>query len=219
MRAGLLAGAGLHCRRTAISGGPASAKATAIPASDQPSPDDAASPGITAMARPAPASAAGTVATRAPRSIIAATCRSEPPLARSMASSSSLRTTIILAVRSMTAAPITIRLTNSSNSTVSMPAWVPRNADRGEPSGELTLSVAALQRPGRRGRRRLVGNVGIAQELELAQVAFGLFERPGIKRLSLLEQQLALDHFALGLEVQPIRPFGEIDSVWPCPNS
>ena len=43
----------------------------------------------------------------------------------------------------MTAAPITIRLTYSSNSTVSMPAWVPRNAVRLAASGELTFRVSA----------------------------------------------------------------------------
>ena len=38
IRAGLLAGAGLRCRHAAISGGPASAARTVIPASHQPSP-------------------------------------------------------------------------------------------------------------------------------------------------------------------------------------
>ena len=50
IRAGLPAGAGLRCCQAAISGGPASAAATVIPASSQPSPEAAASPGITAMA-------------------------------------------------------------------------------------------------------------------------------------------------------------------------
>ena len=144
IRAGLLAGAGLRCRHTAISGGPASAAATAIPASGQPADDDQEPPGIRAMARPAPSTAAGPAASTAARASNAATCRSDPPLARSMVSSTSRRATIILAASRITAAPTTIRLTNSSSSTVSMAAWVPRNSDRSEISGEVTVSVSAL---------------------------------------------------------------------------
>ena len=144
IRAGLLAGAGLRCCHAAISGGPASAAATAIPASGQPAEDDPAPPGIKAMARPAPITAAGPVAITAARTITAATCRSDPPRARSMVSSTSRRATIILAASRMTAAPTTIRLTNSSSSTVWMAAWVPRNSDRSEISGEVTVSVSAL---------------------------------------------------------------------------
>ena len=125
IRAGLLAGAGLRCRHTPASGGPASAARTAIPASGQPDPlaeDDPAPPGIRAMARPAPITAAGTAASTAARASNAATCRSDPPLARSMVSSRSRRATIILAASKITAAPTTIRLTNSSSSTVSIAA-------------------------------------------------------------------------------------------------
>ena len=147
IRAGLLAGAGLRYRHTATSGGPASAARTAIPASGQPDPpaeDDPAPPGIRAMARAAPSTAAGPAASTAARASNAATCRSDPPLARSMVSSTSRRATIILAASRITAAPTTIRLTNSSSSTVSMAAWVLRNSDRSEISGEVTVSVSAL---------------------------------------------------------------------------
>ena len=96
------------------------------------------------MARPAPSTAAGPAASTAARASNAATCRSDPPLARSMVSSTSRRATIILAASRITAAPTTIRLTNSSSSTVSMAAWVPRNSDRSEISGEVTVSVSAL---------------------------------------------------------------------------
>src|SRR5580698_6123509 len=58
-RAGLAAGAGLRCCQAAISGGPASAVATATPASHHPADDETAPPGITALASAAPASAAG----------------------------------------------------------------------------------------------------------------------------------------------------------------
>ena len=95
------------------------------------------------MARPAPATAAGTAASRPVRAVSAATCRSEPPLARSMASSTSRRATIIRAAIRITVAPITIRLTNSSSRTVSMAAWVARNSDRFDISGEVTVSVSA----------------------------------------------------------------------------
>ena len=96
------------------------------------------------MARPVPSTAAGAAASTAARASNAATCRSDPPLARSMVSSTSRRATIILAASRITAAPTTIRLTNSSSSTVSMAAWVPRNSDRFEISGEMTVSVSAL---------------------------------------------------------------------------
>jgi len=55
--AGLAAGAGLRCCQAAISGGPASAAATATPASHHPAADDTAPPGITALASAAPATA------------------------------------------------------------------------------------------------------------------------------------------------------------------
>ena len=96
------------------------------------------------MARPAPITAAGTAASTAARASNAATCRSDPPLARSMVSSTSRRATIILAASRITAAPTTIRLTNSSSSTVWIAAWVPRNNDSSEISGEMTVSVSAL---------------------------------------------------------------------------
>ena len=95
------------------------------------------------MARPAPTSTPGPAATTAPRSISAATCRSDPPLARSMASSPSRRATIILAASRITAAPTTNRLTNRSSSTVSTAAWVPRNSARSCSSGEVTGSAFA----------------------------------------------------------------------------
>ena len=139
----MLAGAGLRYCQAANSAGPASATASVIPASSQPSPEAAASPGITAMATAAPAAAAGSAATRAPRAISPVTCRSDPPLARSMASSSARRVTIIRAASRITAAAITIRLTDNSNSTVSMPAWVLRNKASSGISGEVTASVPA----------------------------------------------------------------------------
>ena len=145
IRAGLLAGAGLRCCHAATSGGPASAASDRDPGqrpagrTTTPAP-----PGIRAMARPAPITAAGPAAITAARAITAATCRSDPPRARSMVSSTSRRATIILAASRMTAAPTTIRLTNSSSSTVWMAAWVLRNSDRSEISGEVTVSVSAL---------------------------------------------------------------------------
>ena len=90
-----------------------------------------------------PAAAAGTAATRAPRSISAMTCRSDPPRARSMASSSPRRTTSIRAASRITAAAMTIRLTDRSSSTVSMPDWVPRNRARLGMSGEVTSRLSA----------------------------------------------------------------------------
>ena len=144
IRAGLLAGTGLRCCHAATSGGPASAAATAIPASGQLADNDPAPPGIRAMASPAPITAAGPVAITAVGTITAATCRSDPPRARSMVSSTSRRAMIILAASRMTAAPTTIRLTKSSSSTVWMAAWVLRNSDRSEISGEVTVSVSAL---------------------------------------------------------------------------
>ena len=95
------------------------------------------------MARAAPTSTPGPAATTAPRSISPATCHSDPPRARSMVSSPSRRATIILAASRITAAPTTIRLTNSSSSTVSMAAWVPRNSARSWMSGEVTVSSLA----------------------------------------------------------------------------
>ena len=100
------------------------------------------------MARPAPSTAAGPAASTAARAITAATCRSDPPRARSMVSSPARRATIIRAASRITAAPVAIRLTNSSNSTVSMAAWVARNSDRTEVSGELTVSASALAASG-----------------------------------------------------------------------
>ncbi len=142
--AGLAAGAGLRYCQAATSGGPASAAATATPASHQAGGVGAVPPGIKAMASPAPTSAPGTAATTPARAVSAATCQSEPPLARSMASSTSRRATIIREAITITAAPVTIRLTNSSSSTVSMAAWVSRNSDRFEISGEVTVIVSAL---------------------------------------------------------------------------
>ncbi len=143
IRAGLPAGAGVRYSQAPISAGPASATASVIPASSQPSPDAAASPGMTATATAAPAAAAGTAATRAARSISSVTCHSDPPRARSMASSSPRRTTSIRAASRITAAAMTIRLTDRSSSTVSMPAWVPRNRARSPISGEVTFRVSA----------------------------------------------------------------------------
>ena len=147
-RAGLLAGAGRRCRQTAASGGPASAAATTTPASDQPSAEEA-SRDSAAKASPAPASAAGTDTAAAPRSISAATCRSEPPRARTTVSSPARRTATIRAATPITAAAVTIRLTKSSSSTVSIAAWVFRNVARKEVSGEDTVTVeaAALRSP------------------------------------------------------------------------
>ena len=143
IRAGLLAGAGLRYCQAAISAGPVSATARVIPASSQPSVDAAASPGIAAMAMAAPATAAGTAATTAPRPIRPVTWRSDPPRARSMASSSSRRVTIIRAASRITAAAMTIRLADSSSSTVSMPAWVARNTARSGISAEVTFRLSA----------------------------------------------------------------------------
>ena len=116
--------------------------ASVIPASSQPSPEEAASPGIAAMASRAPITAAGTAVTTVPRASRTVTCRSDPPRARSMVSSSPRRTTTMRAASRITAAAITIRLTDSSSSTVSTPAWVLRNSDTSAVSGMVTLSVS-----------------------------------------------------------------------------
>jgi hypothetical protein len=73
----------------------------------------------------------------------AATCRSEPPRARSMVSSAARRTVIIRAATAMTAAPVTIRLTNSSSRIVSIAAWVARKPASWAVSAEVTVTVAA----------------------------------------------------------------------------
>ena len=91
----------------------------------------------------APTTAAGTAATKVPRSIRTVTCHSDPPRARSTASSSPRRTTSIRAASRITAAAMTMRLTDSSNSTVSMPAWVSRNRARSPISGEVTFRLSA----------------------------------------------------------------------------
>src|SRR6266568_7010588 len=57
MRAGLAGGDGLRCCHTAMTGGPASAAAMAIPANGQPA--EAPPPGATATARPTPISTPG----------------------------------------------------------------------------------------------------------------------------------------------------------------
>ena len=122
--------------------------------------------GSTATARPAPISTPGPAATTAPRSISPATCHSDPPRARSMASSPWRRATSIRAASRITAAPTTIRLTNRSSSTVSTAAWVPRNRARSCMSGEVTVSAVrgGRQRAGQRGRDRggAVQRVGTA---------------------------------------------------------
>ena len=79
--------------------------------------------------------AAGTTVTTVPRASRTVTCRSDPPRARSMVSSSPRRTTTIRAASRITAAAITIRLTDSSSSTVSTPAWVLRNIATSAVSG------------------------------------------------------------------------------------
>ena len=132
-----------RCRHTAISGGPASAVATAIPASHQPSAGTVVPPGTRATARPAPSSAPGTAATRAPRPVTAASCRTDPPRARSTPSSPSRRATIIRPASAITAAPVTVKLTNSSRSTVCTADWVAMNAARSAISGEVTVTVPA----------------------------------------------------------------------------
>jgi hypothetical protein len=140
IRAGLLAGAGLRYCHTAMSGGPASAAAAAIAASGQLSGVEPP-PGTSPMARPAPISTPGPAEISAPPRTRAATCHREPPRARSRTSSSSRRATSIRAASRITAAPVTIRLTNSSRSTVSTAAWALRNCARTGSSGELTASA------------------------------------------------------------------------------
>ncbi len=76
-----------------------------------------------------------------PRSIIAATCRTDAPRERSRPRSSARRTAIIPAASKITAAPTTIRLTNSNSSTVCTAAWVTRNADTTGTSGVVTAVV------------------------------------------------------------------------------
>ena len=145
-RAGLTAGAGRRCRRAAISDGPASAASTAIPASTQPSTHEALCacpgiPGTSTSARPAPISAAGTAAIAVPRSISPATCRSDPPRARSMVSSSARRTAIVNDATKITAMPTTIMLTNSNRSTVCVAVCVSRNADKSCNTGAETVGL------------------------------------------------------------------------------
>ena len=113
----------------------------AIAASGQPA--AAPPPGTKATARPAPISTPGPAATTAPRSVSPATCHSDPPRARRMASSPWRRATSIRAASRITAAPTTTRLTNRSRSTVSTAAWVLRNSARFCSSGEATVSASA----------------------------------------------------------------------------
>ncbi len=140
--AGLLAGAGLRCRHAAVSGGPASAVARIRPARAQPRLDEASRLSA-ARASAAPATAAGQATAAVLHSISAATWRSEPPRARTMASSPARRTAIIRAATAMTAAPVTIRLTMSSSRTVSIAARVPRNVARNVESPEETVTAVA----------------------------------------------------------------------------
>ena len=141
--AGLTACPGRRCRQAAISGGPASAAATTAPASHQPSGGTAVPPGTRTTARPAPHSAPGRAAISAPRPVTAPSCRTDPPLARSVPSSPSRRATTIRPASAITAAPVTARLTNSSSSTVCTADWVARKADRSAISGEVTAIVPA----------------------------------------------------------------------------
>ena len=141
MRAGLAGGAGLRCCHTAMAGGPASAARMATPASGHPA--AAPPPGTKARARPAPISTPGPAVITAPRSVSPATCHSDPPRARRMASSPWRRATSIRAASRITAAPTTTRLTNRSRSTVSTAAWVLRNSARFCSSGEATVSAFA----------------------------------------------------------------------------
>ena len=60
-----------------------------------------------------------------------------------MPSSPSRRATIIRPASAITAAPVTVRLTNSSSSTVWTPDWVARKAARSAVSGEVTVTVPA----------------------------------------------------------------------------
>ena len=110
-------------------------------ASDKPSADGTSDGPATATASPAPASAARTATIAVLRSINVATCRTDAPRARSRPRSSARRTAIIPAASRITAAPTTIRLTNSSSSTVWTAAWVSRNADNTGTSGLATAVV------------------------------------------------------------------------------
>ena len=110
-------------------------------ASDKPSADDASDGPATATASPAPASAASTHTIAVLRSISVATCRTDAPLERSKPRSSARRRAIMPAASKITAAPTTIRLTNSSNSTVCTAAWVSTNADNTGASGVATEVV------------------------------------------------------------------------------
>ena len=60
-----------------------------------------------------------------------------------MVSSAARRTVIIRAATAMTAAPVTIRLTNSSSRIVSIAAWVTRKPASLAVSAEVTVTVAA----------------------------------------------------------------------------
>ncbi len=135
-------GPGRRCRTAAITGGPARAAARTSAASDHPSTEEAALLS-TAKARPAPSSAAGSTTTAVPRSRWADSWAIELPRARSRASSAPRRTATIRAATAMTAAPATIRLTNSRASAVSTSAWVVRNAARLLVSGDETETTPA----------------------------------------------------------------------------
>jgi hypothetical protein len=110
-------------------------------ASDNPRADDASARPVTATASPAPASAASTDTIAVLRSISAATCRTDAPRERSKPRSSARRAAIIPAASRITAAPVTIRLTNSSSSTVCTAAWVTRNPDSTGTSRVVTAAV------------------------------------------------------------------------------
>ena len=209
IRAGLAAGPGLRYCQAAISAGPASATASVIPASSQPSPDDAASPGMTATAMAAPTTAAGTAATTDPRPISPATCRSDPPRARSMASSPARRTTSIRAASKITAAAITIRLTDSSNSTVSTPGLGAEEQGqvRGERRGDVQVVRGGLQRSGQRQRDRGGPVQGVGQPLGLVRAQAADRERELPLQLQARAGERGLHRGQLtGIGEHPARP-------------
>ena len=121
MSAGLVAGEGLRCSQTAMSGGPASATASTTAACFQSA--LMLVPGMIARTRAAPATAAGMTAGATPARISVATWRPEAPRWRSMISSSSRRATTILAASRMTTTTITARLANSRSSTARTAVW------------------------------------------------------------------------------------------------
>jgi hypothetical protein len=143
MSAGLVAGEGLRCSQTAMSGGPASATASTAAASFQP--ELMLVPGMITRTRAAPATAAGMTAGATPARISIATWRLEAPRWRSMISSSSRRATTILAASMMTTTTITARLANSRSSTASTALWAAMKAVSVSVMGSLTGSSEATE--------------------------------------------------------------------------